>query len=157
MAHWKWDSTFSVGISTIDEQHKRIIDYINDLYFAGMHRDFERIQSVLLGLLDYTVSHFSFEEHLMEEAGYHRIAAHKEIHNAFINRIHYFKERFERPENIGKELGMELQIWLIHHIQHEDADYKEMVQAMLRKQQLSAEEKQSEEGFLAILVDKFFK
>ena len=52
---------------------------------------------------------------------------------------------------------MELQIWLIHHIQHEDADYKEMVQAMLRKQQLSAEEKQSEEGFLAILVDKFFK
>ena len=42
MAHWKWDSTFSVGISAIDEQHKRIIDYINDLYFAGIHRYFGR-------------------------------------------------------------------------------------------------------------------
>lgn len=156
MAHWKWDPAFSVGIEVVDDQHKRIIDYINDLHFAGVYRDFGQMESILAALIDYTVSHFSFEEHLMQEAGYTHIAAHKEIHNAFINRINFFKERFENCENIGKELGMELQIWLINHIQHDDADYKEAVQGMLQKQQLTFGASHSKEGLLKTIADKFF-
>lgn len=157
MAYWKWDPAFSVGIAVIDNQHKRIIEYINELSNASTYRDKEKVRTVLLSLIDYTVSHFSFEESLMQEAGYTMLEAHKRVHHAFIERINFFKERYENGEDIAKQLMMDLQIWLINHIQHDDTDYKEIVQAMLYKRQITPAEGQIKEGWLKTLVDKFFK
>ncbi|NCB55450.1 MAG: bacteriohemerythrin, partial [Epsilonproteobacteria bacterium] len=70
MAYWVWEPAFSVGIAVIDNQHKRIIDYINELNNALVYRDSEKAKEVLSYLVDYTLSHFSFEESLMQEAGY---------------------------------------------------------------------------------------
>lgn len=154
MAYWKWDSAFSVGIDVIDEQHKRIIEYINELCMASMYRDKAQVKSILLALMDYTVSHFSFEESLMEEAGYGMLNSHKQAHSAFIKRIHFFIERFESGQDIAKELRLELQIWLINHIQHDDTDYQKIVQSMLEKKQMLPVEK---EKWLTKLKEKFFK
>jgi hemerythrin len=77
MAYWRWDPAYSVGIAVIDEQHKRIIEYINELNKATLYQDNQKVASVLLHLVDYTISHFSFEESLMEEANYTMLEAHK--------------------------------------------------------------------------------
>ncbi len=42
MAYWVWEPAFSVGIAVIDNQHKRIIDYINELNNALVYRDSEK-------------------------------------------------------------------------------------------------------------------
>ena len=157
MAHWKWDPAFSVDITVIDNQHKRIIDYINELGTVSMYHNKDKVHTVLVSLIDYTLSHFSFEESLMQEAGYSMLEAHKKVHFAFIERINFFKERYENGEDIAKQLMMDLQIWLVNHIQHDDTDYKEIVQTMLQKKQIAPMEGQIKDGWLTTLIDKFFK
>ncbi|KFL34427.1 MULTISPECIES: bacteriohemerythrin [unclassified Sulfurospirillum] len=152
MSYWKWEPAFSVGIAVIDDQHKQMIAYINELGTISIYHDNEKVRTVLLALMDYTVSHLAFEERLMEEAGYPKLEAHKQIHLSFIERIHFFQERYENGEDISKQLMMDLQMWLINHIQHDDTDYKEVVQAMLHKK-----EAQMNGGWLTTLIDKFFK
>lgn len=131
MTNWKWDSSLSIGIDTIDAQHKKIIQYINDLNIAFVYNKMYMIEEVLDKLIDYTQVHFSFEEQLMEKAGFSSLELHKKSHDAFIDRIIFFKERYENGENIAKQLRNDLQLWLINHIQHDDVDYKEPVQKML--------------------------
>lgn len=157
MAYWKWDPAFSVGIAVIDDQHKQMIEYINDLGTVSIYHDKEKVHTVLLALMDYSVSHLAFEESLMHEAGYRKLEAHQQIHLSFIERIHFFKERYESGEDISKQLMLDLQMWLINHIQNDDADYKEVVLAMLHKKQIAPMERQMKEGWLIKLRDKFFK
>lgn len=131
MTNWKWDPSLSIGIDTIDAQHKKIIQYINDLNIAFVYNKMYMIEEVLDKLIDYTQVHFSFEEQLMEKAGFSSLELHKKSHDAFIDRIIFFKERYENGENIAKQLRNDLQLWLINHIQHDDIDYKEPVKKML--------------------------
>lgn len=157
MAYWRWNSAYSVGIAVIDDQHKRIIEYINELNNALAFQNRDKVHDVLLQLVDYTMSHFSFEESLMEEAGYPILEPHKDVHNAFIKRINFFKERFENGEDITKQLMMDLQMWLINHIQHDDNDYKTVVQAMLEKKEITPSENTIHSKWLKKLITQFFK
>lgn len=159
MAYWRWDPSYSVGIAVIDNQHKRIIEYINELdKIATYNVQNQIVQEVIYKLIDYTISHFSFEESLMEEAGYPLLKPHKKVHEAFIERINFFKERFENGEDISKQLMMELQMWLINHIQHNDTDYTQVVQYMLEQKKIApAKDDDTKSTWLKSLVNKFFK
>ncbi len=157
MAFWVWNSTFSVGIEVIDNQHKRIVDYINELDAASRYNDIQKVYNVLLNLSDYTVSHFSFEESLMEQAGYPMVEPHKQVHKAFIRRIEFYKERYEGGEDVTKQLMSELQIWLVNHIQHDDSDYTDDVKMMLNKKANTMDDKNDKKGWLSGMVNKFFK
>lgn len=133
MAHWKWDPSFSVGIEKIDTQHQKLIQYINELNIAFSYNKMYMVEEVLEKLVDYTVTHFSYEENLMKKAGYPKLEIHKQEHKSFVDRISFFQERYSNGENISKQLETELQLWLINHIQCNDADYKEDVQKYLMK------------------------
>jgi hemerythrin len=132
MTQWKWISEFSVGIKEIDEQHKQLIDFINELKMAYAYDKMYMIEEVIEKLLVYTKYHFSFEEDLMQKAEYLHLAAHKKAHESFIQRILFFKERYANGENIAKQLRNDLQLWVVHHIQHDDFDYKNSVQEVLK-------------------------
>lgn len=162
MAYWRWNPSYSVGIAVIDNQHKRIIEYINELNKISTYNTQDNkhqvIKDVLFQLIDYTISHFSFEESLMEEAGYPLLKPHKKVHEAFIKRINFFKERFENGEDISKQLMMELQMWLINHIQHNDTDYTEVVKYMLEKKKITPDkDDDTKSTWFKSLVKKFFK
>lgn len=156
MAYWVWDPVFSVGIAVIDNQHKQLIEYINELNSALRYNDTQKVETVLSSLIDYTLSHFSFEENLMKQAGYAMFESHKKVHEAFIKRIDFFKERLFNGENITRQLMTELQVWLLNHIQHDDKDYKQSVIAMLEKREIAAAKNTAQEGWLKGLVDTFF-
>jgi hemerythrin len=133
MTHWDWDPSLSVGIEEIDKQHKQLITHINELKIAFSYNKMYMIEEVLENLINYTNSHFKFEEKLMEEANYPYLEEHKKSHIAFEKRIKFFKERYENGENISKQLRSDLQLWLMHHIKEDDADYKEIVKTSLEK------------------------
>lgn len=156
MAHWKWDPSFSVGIEVIDNQHKQIIQYINDLNIAFSYNKMYITEEVLNNLINYTKSHFSFEENLMQEAGYPILDEHKQSHQAFIKRIHFFKERYENGENIAKQLKMELQFWLLNHIKNDDVDYKKIVQQMLLSKNTTELDESSNNSWIKKLIIKYF-
>ncbi|MES9872268.1 MAG: bacteriohemerythrin [Candidatus Sedimenticola sp. PURPLELP] len=128
-----WSRDLETGIEVIDEQHRRIVDYINELEAASREDDRESIGGVIKNLVNYTVSHFSFEESLMEDANYQFIDPHKKIHALFIRRVNEFVNRFNQGEDVATELSEMLQNWLISHIQKEDFDYVEAAGEQMQK------------------------
>ncbi|WP_182639124.1 bacteriohemerythrin [Acinetobacter baumannii] len=132
-------SEYNTGIDVIDEQHKRILDYINEIDDVKDDEDRRRIKDVLDNIIDYTQSHFTFEESLQEEADYKYRVPHKRVHDLFIKKIELYRERFEMGHTIEAELQEILAKWLINHIQHDDADYvgavKENMMGIIREKE----------------------
>jgi len=100
MTYIEWSDEFATGISVIDGQHKRIIHYINQLTDAQNLEEPKLIDEVLVNLIDYTLSHFAFEESLMNEAGYDGFAIHKQTHDAFRKKINNYQERHKAGEDV---------------------------------------------------------
>jgi len=127
MAHMHWSDDLNTGIDVIDRQHQRIVDYINELHHAIEHGDRDEVGHVIEQLIDYTYSHFTFEEELMEEAEYPFLRAHQRVHELFVRRVREFQEKFQQGEDIARQLHTVLKTWLVNHIKHDDADYAEIV------------------------------
>lgn len=124
-----WTPDMNTGIDVIDKQHSRIVDYINELEEAIAQHDDPAIGHVLEACVDYTLSHFAFEESLQEEAGYKYCKPHKKVHEMFASRIDEYKARYLLGEDIAPELHTLLQRWLVTHIKQDDADYVAAVKA----------------------------
>ena len=82
-------------------------------------------------LVDYTLSHFAFEEELMEESGYSFGPAHKRVHDMFVRRVSEYRMRFEAGEDIAAELKGMLARWLFNHIRGDDKAYAKHVRHYL--------------------------
>ena len=119
----KWVPEYNTGIDVIDDQHKRILDYINEIVEINDGTDRARVKQILDNIIDYTQSHFTFEESLQEEAGYNYRVPHKRVHDLFIKKIESYRARFEMGQSIEGELHEVLSQWLINHIQRDDTDY----------------------------------
>lgn len=134
-----WRSEYNTGIEVIDDQHKRILDYINEIEDVRSTHDQVKIKEVLDNIVDYTQSHFTFEESLQEEAEYKYRVPHKRVHDLFIKKIENYRDRFLMGQAIEEELHQILTKWLINHIQHDDADYvgavKENMQNIIREKE----------------------
>ena len=131
MALIEWTDDLNTGIQAIDKQHQRIVEYINKLHHARVHDGRDEVGEVVDALVDYTLSHFAFEESLMEEAGYEFLIIHQNTHKVFCERIDQFRERFENGEDIAGPLAELLRIWLIRHIKSDDKSYVARVKERL--------------------------
>ena len=153
MAYLHWSSDLNTGIEVIDDQHKRIVDYLNQLNDANDKGDSQITNRVLNELVDYTLTHFAFEEELQEKAGYPFVRAHKRVHDIFTKRIAEFQKRAVAGENVAPELLSMLKIWLVNHIKGDDADYAESVRKMLGVEGM---EDRIAGGWLGVALKKFF-
>ena len=132
MAYMEWTRDLNIGIDVIDEQHRRIVDYINTLHDALEKDDQQAVAGVFEDLVDYTLTHFTFEESLLEEAGYTYISAHKRLHQLFVRKLDGYKVRYEDGDKEAlAELSRMLKAWLVNHIRHDDADYVTMVRPVV--------------------------
>jgi len=120
-----WGPRYSIGLKLIDDQHKVLIDLINELYDAfGSNKDKKIIKRVLKELLDYTIYHFGNEEKMFKEFGYKEIGNHEEQHEKFIHKIEQFKNDFEKGSSIlAFDLIDFLKNWLLNHILKIDVKY----------------------------------
>ena len=101
MPRMVWQDDLNTGIKVIDNQHRRIVEMINHLHDAMAHRDRQEIGDILDELVDYTLSHFTFEESLMEDAGYEFTRAHKRVHEVFVKRVSDYRLRFRAGEDMA--------------------------------------------------------
>lgn len=131
MALLVWQDDLNTGIEVIDHQHRRIVEMINQLHAA--HASLRRlaVAEVIDELIDYTLSHFAFEEELMEEAGYPFSLAHKRVHEVFGKRVGEYRLRFQAGEDVCDELRSMLSRWLFNHIRGDDQAYAPQVIAHL--------------------------
>lgn len=122
----KWDDSFSVGVSEMDRQHKRIIDLINSLIEKQeMEVDSEIISDTLTRMLEYANEHFGREEQYMLESGYPDYSRQKEEHNEFRKRTAFFSvDTIKHKMTIPKEVLAYLKEWWVNHILNADMKYK---------------------------------
>ncbi|PUB78653.1 MAG: hypothetical protein DBP03_01200 [gamma proteobacterium symbiont of Ctena orbiculata] len=121
-AAFVWDAKFSVGIVEIDRQHKALMDMANELKFElDGKRSIKTARRILKGLIDYTATHFSYEEQLMDQTRYSEAEAHKELHRKLVDDVMGYNERIEQgDEEVLGELMAFIKGWLIEHIQKTD-------------------------------------
>lgn len=153
MALITWQASLDTGIDVIDTQHRRILAMINELHHVQSSGDPEAVMGVIDELTDYTLSHFAFEEALMEDAGYAFARAHKRIHDIFAKRVQEYRARAAAGEDVGNELRSLLSRWLFNHIRTDDAHYVGAV-----KQRMNAlAQDTAEDGWLRRSLRRFFR
>lgn len=153
MAYLHWTDELNTGIDVIDRQHRRIVEYVNELDVADNKHDKAGVKHVLDELIDYTLSHFVFEEELMENANYPFLKAHKRVHEIFTKRVVECLQRAGKDENVAPELLSMLKVWLFNHIKCDDADYAEIV-----KESLGIKVREDKtEGWLDATLKKLFR
>lgn len=131
-----WDhSSYSVGDDQIDEQHKRIVELINQLTdeFANA-QDSKLLESVFGELVEYSANHLAYEEKLLEEVGYPHLEEHKALHWTYLEQISNLSEfTFRNQDKAAEQITVFLKQWWDHHILEEDTDYVPYVKKIEEK------------------------
>ncbi|MBP7554444.1 MAG: hemerythrin family protein [Spirochaetes bacterium] len=125
MALFIWKEEYSVGISSIDEQHKKLVSLLNELHSSMLSaRANSILEKLLTELSEYTVYHFKNEENLMIDHKYSKYEEHKKNHKNFTDKVHSYLEDFKNGKKLlTVELLFFLKDWLINHINGEDKQY----------------------------------
>ena len=125
MALLEWSDELSVGIEIIDKQHMILIRAINLLALAVQHNSSRDLMSeIFKTLVDYTDTHFAYEEELFDRFSYPETEDHKAKHRALLHRVLDLKKRWEAGESqIGAEVLKFLVDWLRNHILGTDKKY----------------------------------
>jgi|YNPMSStandDraft_1061717.scaffolds.fasta_scaffold05052_5 hemerythrin len=121
----EWDnSKYSVGFVDIDNQHKVLVNILNKLHDAMREgKGKEQIEKTLNDLIEYTKTHFAFEENLMNLHNYPEINAHKKDHSDLIQSIRDFQQKVNSNSiTLTLEVKNFLRDWLLIHIGKRDKD-----------------------------------
>jgi hemerythrin-like metal-binding protein len=128
-ALFPWDEKYSVGITEIDMQHKRLFAIANDYFEQKKKQQSPELEErILKDLLDYTRQHFSYEEELLKKNGYPYYAEHMREHMAVFTQIEAFSRAAAgilnlRADTSEQNIADFLIKWLSHHIVEKDHNY----------------------------------
>ena len=122
----KWEDKYSLGVESIDEQHKelfRIANRIYELLKNEMILDkYDHIMEIIDELKNYTVDHFKDEEEYMKSIGYKKFLSHKVAHTDFLDKMGNID--VNKIDNGHNEYLLSILdfvcVWLIEHIMKED-------------------------------------
>ena len=115
----EWSNDLSVGVQEIDDDHKKMIEYYNELFaacFCCMGP--EVVYGTLKKLIEYTKYHFKREEGLMEKEGYTGLAEQRREHEELIRIVEDIREKAESDpdhEFSNDVLGF-VGSWIRNHI-----------------------------------------
>ena len=121
----KLDDKYSVGISMIDKEHKKIIGILNKAIFAKEHNDSpEEIKEVLREMTNYTLTHIKIEESYMKLFNYPYYQDYKEERRDFhIETNAYLHKLMKGDSQAANEILEYLKLWLVNHIQGTDKKF----------------------------------
>jgi hemerythrin len=128
-----WNDQLSVGIESIDADHKKLVAIVNEFYDAICAGQSEVILSSLLDrLIDYTRQHFVHEEELFARTGYLDADEHKREHEAMAERLADLRHRILAGKVAAPSLEVmcELKDWLFEHVLASDQKYVPHLKAM---------------------------
>jgi hemerythrin len=130
----QWDEKYSLGIPSIDAQHKElihIIDSLSDLLASGISGEdiYDPMIEIITSLTDYTIYHFKYEENLFEQYNYEHKIEHIREHKNLIAEIDNldFDSIDDDQVAYGKKVLKFLITWVFKHISGTDYLYKDFM------------------------------
>jgi hemerythrin len=130
MSLFTWNESYSVGINQIDRHHQEIMNMINELNEAMLHgKGREIVGGILKKLINYTASHFAYEEKLMSQHGYPEYDEHKAKHDKMVDKVLALQKDVNANKlTVSSEVMKFLQDWLNKHIMGTDKKYAPFLQ-----------------------------
>ena len=152
-----WSNEYNVGVEEIDNQHRSLVDLINQIWQSIVFQADREKTFELMGRLEhYTVAHFAAEEAYMEAIGYPDLEAHKEIHKQFVARIAQEKHLVESGGQLTLGLMEFLKQWLLQHIMGTDMNVGRFAQKAKETRAQSTSTEEAPESILKRIFKRFF-
>lgn len=125
MSLMAWNDAFATNVGEVDTHHKKLIDFINEIYRGIMlEQGKDVVDTTLDELVNFTVMHFGYEESLFDKYGYDDALAHKEKHKTLLAQVgDYVTQYKEGNTDVSHELLSFLKNWLTKHIMGVDQKY----------------------------------
>ena len=121
---YSWDKTLETGNPSIDEQHKSLVNAVNELLEScSQGKGRSDVEKTLKFLQDYVIKHFNDEEKLQIKSSYPDYKAHKEKHEAFKKTVDEIAQEFNKSGasiQLVAKVNSSVAGWLISHIKTED-------------------------------------
>ena len=123
---FEWREEYSIGVDSIDQEHKRLFRIINKLFdFKEEEKDNQwTCQEGIKYFKGHAVKHFADEEAYMASIGYEGLEQHRRIHQDFRkNILPALEQELERTDYSQESMEHFLGIcagWLVGHTLTED-------------------------------------
>jgi len=121
--------TMATGVSSVDHQHRKLIDAINQMErFCREGRALDEIKGLLDFMGKYVVDHFSHEEKEMERLQCPVASKNKQQHAMLVEKYLEWRKAFDQSGgslSMVYELHAFLKEWLINHICRTDRCLKD--------------------------------
>ncbi len=121
----EWNYKHNVDISIINEEHKQLLNMINETIALKQHNNnLRRISKLLRKITMYALKYFAIEETYMVELNYPEYQSHKEEHHNFSKTtIAYCNRVSEGDYQVATEILQYLKWWLVNHVQVTDRKF----------------------------------
>ena len=119
----RWRPSFSLGVPSVDQEHREMIELINGVYraFSGQ-TDADGIEAMLGEIHAAIGAHFALEERLMRAASYPEYAVHKQDHESLLEQIRDLMDDYVADPGRGRLLlQARLSEWFERHFASFDA------------------------------------
>jgi hemerythrin len=119
----EWKAEYSVGIQSMDDEHREMIGLINKFYTElGGRRDPDAIEQFLGEIHSTIAGHFALEERIMRDSGYGEYLEHKDDHEELLDQIGDMMDAFYADAATGfVVLEERLSAWFGEHFNSFDA------------------------------------
>lgn len=119
----KWKPSYTLGIPSVDHEHRELIRMINEVYDRlGSRPDPDAIEACLEDIYAGVAAHFALEERHMRQAAYAEYEGHKDEHEDLLDQIRDMMDEFADDPDTGREvLQKSLSDWFGGHFATFDA------------------------------------
>ena len=123
MSLLSWKTEYSVGVMSVDDEHRELIHLINALYERMDARSSaSEIEHNLGDIYKVISAHFGSEERLMQAANYDQYSDHKHDHDKLLNQLNDMMDEFVAdPAKGSSRIRAEMSNWFMHHFANHDA------------------------------------
>ena len=136
MATVNWDEKLSTDIPNIDNQHKQLVAMINKISDAMKNSTGNSILlEVLTELIEYTKTHFRYEEQYMEKIKYPKLKEHKDVHDHIVKQVSELYDKVSSGKYVSTvKISNMLKEWISDHILKVDMHYAKYTKYINEKQ-----------------------
>ena len=122
----EWDDSFSVDVPLMDEQHKKLVAMINDLFHRCVSGSTSANLTFAMAVKEaanYAKIHFRTEEEYLEKAGYPGLDEQRKEHESFMEEVLAIFMKYRRGQAEPLDLVRFFKKWLLNHIAVLDKKY----------------------------------
>lgn len=125
MVFLEWHESFNIGISEVDDEHKKLIEMLNNVYsLIKKNEPRDSVLKSITNLIDFTKYHFLNEEMWMVKNKYPEYSLHKAVHHKLLSDLEGYLRKINQENFLQKseEIIVFIKSWWMTHVLDNDSN-----------------------------------